>query len=321
MQRRAFLAGVGSVLAGPLAATAQPPAGKVAHVGLLGIESRFVTVFRERLGDLGYEESRNLTIMDRWDEGNDERRLTVLAADLVRLKVDVIVALGSAATRAAKAATATIPVVFTGTPRGIGLTSELARPASNLTGFSVADYGITGKQLQLLKELVPTATHVALLMRPGNAAHEVAVPESLAAAKQLNLRLLVLKAITAEEVERAFTTAVNARVDAIHVYSHDGFGAHGSRIPALARSGRLPSMSYFPSYAESGGLMSYGSSLRGILRRVAGYVDRILKGARPSDLPIEQAAEYDLVINLRTAKELGVQVPPSLRARATRIIE
>jgi ABC-type uncharacterized transport system substrate-binding protein len=324
MQRRAFLAGVGSVLAGPLAATAQQPAGKVSHVGFLGRGERpfIVTDFRVRLRERGYEEGRNITITTRWDEGNDERRLTILAADLVRLKVDVIVAFTMQASLAAKAATTTVPVVFiAGWLRDLGLSSHHTRPASNLTGFTVADDGINGKQLQLLKEMVPTATHVALLMLPGLASHEHALPESLGAAKQLNLRVLVLKATTAEEIERAFTTAVNARVDAINIYDHGNFGTAGERIPALALSRRLPSLSYFGGYANSGGLMSYGMSMRPIPPRMAEYVDRILKGERPSDLPIEQSSLYDLVINLRTAKALGLQVPESLRARATRLIE
>jgi putative ABC transport system substrate-binding protein len=311
------------ISAGPLASA--QPAGTVYHIGVLGSPEAVpgMVSFRQGMQDRGYSDGRNIRYTYRVSDEEYPDRYPAFAAELVRLKVDVIVAVAQKSIHAAKAATATIPIVFmTGEPTAWGLASSLASPGGNLTGLSVAGEGMTAKQLELLKEMVPRATRVAILTEPYstlNKPHDLR--ESEAAADRLGLRLLILEARNAEEIARAFAAAANARVHAMHVYGDDLGFRHRAQIIALAKSRRLPAMYLTPGFVRAGGLMSFGPNLLDAYRRMAGHVDKILKGARPGDLPVEQVLKYDLAINVRTARELRLPVPPSLLLRADHIHE
>jgi putative ABC transport system substrate-binding protein len=310
------------MLVAPHAVPAQPT-GKVHHIGLLGTrEGPSTPAFRQGLRELGYVEGRNLVITYKWSEGKAER-IPVLAAELVSLKVAVIVASGPQAALAAKAATTTIPIVFTvvGDPVRLGLVSSLARPGGNVTGFSsLVPEGFTGKQLELLKEMVPRATRVAILMNPTNPMHR-ASPETVAAAETMGMKLQILEARQPEEIERAFAAAAQGRAEAIHVGGDPMFSVHRARIVELAATHRFPAMYFSTETVRIGGLMSYGPNSSDLLRRTAGHVDKILKSAKPADLPVEQPTKYDLAINVKTAKALGLTVPQSILLRADQILE
>jgi putative ABC transport system substrate-binding protein len=303
-------------------ASAQP-AEKVHHVGALGEregDQRWVA-FRQALRDLGYSEGRNLRITARWSERHRDR-LPALAAELVRQKVDVIVTYFDPATHAAKAATTTIPIVFfAGYPVAAGLVPSLGRPGGNLTGFAGAEWGFTEKQMALLKELVPRATRLAGLLEPASLPDHYYLPEARAAADKLGLQLQLLKASTVEQIDRAFEAASHGRADAMHVYAAPLFSRSLARIATLAKSRRLPVMYINPEFVTAGGLISYAPDLRDVGARMAGTVDKILKGARPADLPVEQPTKYRLFINVTTARELGITVPPSLLLQADQLVE
>jgi putative ABC transport system substrate-binding protein len=332
MDRRAFLGTLG-LLATPLATGAQP-AGTVHHVGYIGwaAEHPVIAAFKQYMQDRGYPEGRNIRFTYRGPlSGRDANTIAAWVDELVRLKVDVLVTLDIPATRAAKAATATVPIVFL-VPDAVemvasGLASSHARPGGNLTGFTIVVPGFTGKQLQLLKEMVPRAKRIGILVSHGSPArlrNESDLRESQAAADGLGIRLQVFNARTVEDIDRFFAsaTAKATRVDAIHVYGDSFLNRYLDRIVALAKTHRLPAMYFWPGMVrQSGGLMSFGPHWLDLHRRVAGVVDKILKGARPADIPVEEPTKHLLTINVRTARELGLTVPPSLLARADEVIE
>jgi putative ABC transport system substrate-binding protein len=321
------LAAVGLSLAiGSTAALAiAQSAGTVHHVGMLGppAESPLMAAFRQGMQDRGYSEVHNIRYTYRSPGANPDADRAAMAIELVRLKVDVIVPYGALFTRAAMAATATVPIVFvTDEPVEHGFVSSLARPGGNLTGLSMTIPGFTEKQLQVLKEMVPRAKRMAILISP-YPRWEAYARESQAAADKLGVRLQVLEARTAEDIDRLFAaaTAKNTGVDAIHVHGTTLINLHRDRIVALAKTRRLPAMYLFPSSVTAGGLMSFGPDFFDLYRRLAGHVDRILKGARPADIPVEDPTKYILAINVRTARELGLTVPQSLLLRADRVVD
>ncbi len=330
VQRRDFLLAVGALLAVPLAAKAQQ-AAKTARIGYLSpnaaaVNPRLVEAFRQGLGDLGYVEGRNLLIEFRSAEGKSER-LPALATELVALKVDVIVSGGGTlAALAAQQATRTLPIVIVavGDPVTSGLVTSLARPGANVTGLSLLFPELVSKCLELLKQAVPGVSRVAVLSQPG------AVPERTekdilkgaeVAARALGMQLQVVEARGAEDFDSAFAQMTNARMGALTVLSTPVFQSERKRLVNLAAKNRLPTVFSFREYVDAGGLISYGPDLADMHRRSATYVDRILKGAKPGDLPVEQPTKFELVINLRTAKQLGLTIPQSVLARADEVIQ
>ncbi len=263
------------------------------RIGVLGLGAQDkpdVDAFRQRLRELGYEEGRNLVIEFRGHEGKYDR-LSALSGELVSLNPDVIVVTGPQPAAAVKAATRTIPIVFAvvADPVGIGLVSSLARPGGNVTGLSTLVHeGFTEKQVQLLREAVPGAVRMAVLMNPANALNRSSLPQTVAAAEKLKLKLQILEARTPGELESAFEAATRGRADAIHVYGDALTIVHRTRIAELAAKARLPAIYLFKENVADGGLMSYGPSRADLLRRSAGYADKILKGAKPGDLPVER---------------------------------
>jgi len=327
VERRAFLGVLtGGLLAAPVAAHAQP-ATKVYRVGLLGgtpttAEPRLWEGFFQELRERGYVEGRNVVFDGRW-YGNHTEQLPTLAAELVRLKVDVIVAGAAPAPEAAHRATSTIPIVmaYHPDPVGVGLVSSLAKPGKNVTGMSVDAPELIGKQLQLLKEAVPGISRVAVLSNPALPSNALVLKEAEVAARSLKVQLQVLQVRTPSDLAPAFSAMTKDRAGGFIVLGGSIFFADRTRIAELAAQSQLPSVYVLKQFAEVGGLMAYGPSIRDSLRRAATYVDRILKGAKPGDLPIEQPTKFELVINLKTAKALGLTVPPSLLARADQVIE
>jgi putative ABC transport system substrate-binding protein len=311
-----------SLILAPLAAEAQP-AGKIARIGILRAGSPpdpYVEAFRQGLRELGYVEGRNISIEYRWTDGKDER-LPGLAADLVRLKVDVIVASASAAL-AAKHATTAIPIVMpvTTDPIGAGLVASLARPGGNVTGLATLTEEMAGKWLELVREALPRVSRVAALWDPATSAGQLRASE--VAARSLGVRLQTLTVRRPDDFGTAFVEAQKHRAEALIVLGSPFFFAHRTRIVELAAQHRLPTMYQARDYVVgSGGLMSYGADFHDLFRRAAGYVDKILKGAKPADLPVEQPTKFELVINLRTAKTLGLTIPRSLLARADQVIK
>ena len=328
MNRRSFLQGPLGLLAAPLVADAQP-AAKRHRIGLLAgsspssPESAHIWAgFFEGLRELGYVEGQNFVIEGRYYGDKIERRPT-LAAELVRLQVDVIVAGAAPAPEAAKTATSTIPIVMANhaDPVGGGLVASLGRPAGNVTGLSLFGPELRGKQLQLLKEVVPGLVSVAVLSDPTNPFQSLELKMVEAAARFLKLRLHVVQARAPSEFGEAFWLATKERAGAVFVLGGSMFTAHRARLVELAAKSRLPAMYTVKEYAEAGGLMSYGVNIRDSFRRAAGYVDKILKGAKPDDLPVEQPVKFAFAINLKTAKALGLKISPSVLLRADQVIE
>jgi len=310
-----------SVLVAPLAAGAQQPE-KVWRIGVLRIGSPGDTsreTFRLALRDLGYVEGRNLVIEDRTADGR-LNRLTGLAAELVHLHVDVIVASGVAGARAAKEATETIPIVMLATdPVGARLVGSLARPGGNITGVATLESELGSKRLERFKEAFPTLTRVAVLYDPTTSA--TVVKEMEDGARQLKVQLQILEVRASEDLDRAFTKATEWRAAALSILASPFFQSQRVRIAKLAIEHRLPSMVPHRTYVEAGGLLSYGPDFRDLNRRISVFVDKILKGAKPADLPIEQPTKFELVINLKTAKALGLTIPQTLLLRADQVIE
>ena len=330
MHRRAFLSTVaGSLLAAPVNALTAQPREKVPRVGYLtagsrsdqGRQRRF-EAFRQGLRELGYVEGQNIAIESRWAEGKEDQYAT-LAADLVRLKVDVIVTVGGAATKAAQQATRAIPVVMSlvNDPLGSGLVSSLARPGGNVTGISLMAPDLVGKQLGVLKEMVPKVSRVALLRNPANPANAPLSREAEAAARALGVRLQTLEARNPQEIESAFAAMTRERAGALVVLTDSIFTNQRRQIAELAAERRLPAVYGNTEHAEAGGLVAYGANFLDLERRAATYVDKILKGAKPADLPVEQSTKFELVINLKTAKTLGLSIPASLLSRADEVIQ
>jgi putative ABC transport system substrate-binding protein len=314
-----------TLLAAPLVAGAQP-AVKVSRIGILGGTSPEVSpVLREffgRLRALGYVEGRNVVIEGRY-YGDRLDQLPALAAELVRLRVDVIVAGAAPAPEAAKRATSSIPIVMAANhpdPVGSGLVAGFARPGGNVTGMALLLSELRGKQLQLLKEAVPGLSRVAVLSDPSNPLHAQELKDVEVAARVLKVRVRVVEARAPSEFAEAFSVATRERAGALMVLAGSMFFTHRARLAELAAQSRLPALGV-RQFVEAGGLMAYGVDVGASFRRAADYVDRILKGAKPSDLPVEQPTKFELVINLRTAKTLGLTIPPAVLARADEVIQ
>jgi putative ABC transport system substrate-binding protein len=329
MNRRTFLCGLTlGTLAAPLAGEAQQP-GKVWRIGYLGSGSASVfpfalDAFRQQLRLLGYVEGQNLAIEYRWAADRDDQ-LPSLAADLVRVKVDVIVVEGhTPAIQAAKNATRTIPIVMgvSGDPVRTGLVASLARPGSNVTGLSIQSADLAAKRLELLREAVPTLARVAVLWNPANPPKILEWKETQIAARALGLKLESLEVRGPTDFDGIFKGVTNRQgTDALIAFSDGLINGHRRQIIEFAARSRLPAMYTFRHYVEDGGLIAYGPSFTDMFRRAAIYVDKLLKGAKPADLPVEQATKFDLVINLKTAKALGLTIPRSLLLRADQVIE
>ena len=305
------------------AADAQAPA-KAVRIGFLAPVSHTEreAVFRDALSKLGYVEGRNLTIEYRSADGNFER-LPGLAAELARLKVDVIVAVVTQAALAAKAATSTIPIVFVAVadPVGSALVTSLARPGGNVTGNSIAAVDVVGKQLELLRELLPGVSRVAALWNPTNTVFAgQQLKEAKAAAARLGIELQIVEADKPEALENAFQKIAASRHGAVLVLGDPMFGAHADRIARLALERRLPTVGNLGASAEAGIVIAYGANFEEMYRRAAVYVDRVLKGAKPADLPVERPTRFELIVNARTAKALGITIPPALATRADRVV-
>ena len=324
-RRRFLLTSLAGALGAPLRAEAQ--AGKVYRIGILETRSAVLNAtnldaFRQALRGLGYTEGQNLEITYRSSDGRDER-FPVLAGELVRLKMDVILTRGTPAALAAKSATRTIPVVMasSGDPVGSGLVASLGRPGGSVTGLSSYDVEIHAKRLDLLKEVRPRLKRVAGLFNMGNPVLPLAWKEVQQAAGSLGIQAQLLDVRRPEDLPRAFDVAAKERAEAL-IVGLDGLTQGNLRLIAeLATKNRLPSIYATREYAELGGLITYGVSDRHQYQRAATFVDKILKGATPGDLPIEQPTEFELVINRKTAKALGLAIPPSLLARADQVLE
>src|SRR5712692_1804545 len=323
MDRRAFLGILaGGLLAAPLAAEAQP-AGKPYRVGVLSGGSAaanpVIRAFQEGLQALGWVEGRNIAIESRFADGHMER-LAGLAVELVRLEVQVIVAGPSTVAQAACQATATIPIVMVGVgdPVKLGFIKSLSHPGGNMTGLASLLPELGAKSLQLLAELVPGLNRVAVLLNPDNPLHEVKDAE--AAAKLVGLQIVTVRARTPEEFPMAFGAIVKAQAGAVDIWGDPVFSRHRVALLDLAMKSRLPTMFRGRPDVVAGGLVAYGPDFVDLYRRAARYVDKILKGAKPADLPVEQPTKLELVINLKTAKALGLTIPPSLLLRADEVI-
>jgi putative ABC transport system substrate-binding protein len=330
IDRRTFIATLtGGLLTAPLAAEAQQ-AAKVIRIGWLGQAApapevlRIVDAFRGGLRELGYVDGRNFILEDRWAHGNVER-LADLAADLVRSKVDFIIVASAPGTAAAKQATSTIPIVMVSggvDPVAQGFVASLARPGGNVTGlvlFPGAE--VAGKYLEIFKEAVSRLSQIAVLWNPGNQGHSVLLMEMQRLTPVLRLRLHRVEARTPDDFESAFSGMTRAGADGLVVLGDPNTFLHRKRLADLALSRRLPSMHTLTEAVEAGGLIGYSPNFEHAARRAATYVDRIVKGAKPGDLPIEQPTKFELVVNLKTAKALGLTIPPSLLQRADQVIE
>jgi len=314
---------VGLALASIDLAEAQQPK-KVARIGFLTSSTasfnlpRF-NAFREGLHDLGYVEGQNITIEYRFAEGK-LGRLPDLAVELVRLKVDLIIATADAAVRAAKQASKTIPIVFVGVsdPVGEGFVTSLAQPGGNTTGLSILQAELSGKRLELLKEAFPQISRLAILFPSGS---EKSMNEQKLAAQVLGIRLVLLPVRRLDDIEAAFTTVIKEGAHALLTNPSPRFASARERIVDFAVKNRLPAMYYGPEFVDAGGLMSYGPSYTDMHRRAATYVDKILKGKKPADLPVEQPTKFEFVINLKTAKQIGLTIPPNVLARADKVIK
>jgi putative tryptophan/tyrosine transport system substrate-binding protein len=326
MDRRTFLASTGAVLlVAPLAAEAQT-AGKVYNLGYLGLGSSFAgpsrTAFYQGLQEHGWIEGQNFALTTRFAQFKSER-LPELVAELVQRKVDVIVVSTAEGALAAKHGTSTIPIVAVDPADAvaIGLVASLARPGGNVTGLSYLGTELIAKQMELLKEAVPNLSRVAALSNPANPTHAPRLRAANIAAQGLRVSLELIEARTPSELNKAFATMMRARVGGVLVLTDPMFNVEARRLAQLAATSRLPAMYGFRTWVDAGGLMGYGPNLPDLYRRAAAYVDKILKGAKPGDLPIEQPTKFELVINLKTAKALGLTIPPSLLGRADEVIQ
>jgi putative tryptophan/tyrosine transport system substrate-binding protein len=328
MRRRDFLTllgGAAASVAWPLAARAQPP-GKVARLGFLRLGSASanahrVEALRTGLRDLGYVEGQNLVIEFRWAATVDQ--LSEMAAELVRMPVDLIFATSSTEVGPVRHVTKTIPIVFAthADPVGLGHVASLARPGGNLTGLADMQPDLAAKRLELLKEVVPHATRFGVFWSPTAPSHAPVLQAVEVAGAQLGVALHPVAVHTVEDFDGAFATMARERVGGVFVLGSALTYAHRAHLVELALQHRLPTMASNPGYAQAGGLMSYGSDLVNLTRRAATYIDKILKGAKPADLPVEQASKYELVINLKTAKALGLTISPVLLFQATEVIQ
>jgi putative ABC transport system substrate-binding protein len=324
MKKKNLLVVLASVVLLSIQPTAAQQPKKVPRIGFQSAASPSanaarIEAFRQGLRDLGYVEGKNIVIEWRYAEGKLDR-LSEFAAEWVRLKVDVIVTAAPSSTRAAKEATSTIPIVmaFDSDPVGNGFVASLARPGGNITGLSALSPEISGKQLELLKEIVPRLSHVAVLRTRPDA--QVSKEMELAAGA-LRVKLQYLDVLDPKDIETAFQTAGKGHADAVLVLASPILESHRKQIADLAAKSRLPTIYHVPEFVEAGGLMSYGVSFIDLYRRAAAYVDKILKGAKPADLPVEQPQKFELIINLKAAKQIGLTIPPNVLARADKVIK
>jgi putative ABC transport system substrate-binding protein len=320
--RRALIAALGGAAVWPISAHAQKPA-RLPTIGFLGAGtpsswSNWTSTFVQRLRELGWVDGATVAIEYRWAEGRDERAVEI-AAEFVRLKVDVILTVGGAA---AKQATSTIPIVLaiSADPVGTGMVASLARPGGNLTGFSIQSTDLAGKRVELLREIFPGLRRLAILADPENRTALLEMGEVQAATRRLGIETIPLKIQRADDIAPAIET-LNGRAEALYVHASPLANANRVRINALAQGARLPTMHGFREYVDAGGMVSYGPNTADLFKRAAEYVDKILRGAMPANLPVEQPTKFELVINLKISKALGVEIPPTLLARADEVIE
>jgi len=326
LARGAVLLALVSLLALPLGTQAQQPV-KVYRIGWLSVQSSSVfqpqlKAFRQKLHELGYTEGRNLVIEYRWADGRYER-LSAMAMELVRLKVDLIITPdGTPPSLAAKSATRTISIVFfAGDAVESGLVASLGRPGGNLTGISGLPAGLDAKRLEILKQAMPAATRVGILWNPENLTGVPQRNRMALAAEALQVQPRMLEARSPSEIDNAFTVAARERLDAVLVLADPMLTSQRKRIVELAVRARLPLVAYFRNFAEAGALVSYGPNTIEIFGQLAVYVDKIVKGAKPADLPVEEPTKYELTINLKTAKALGLTIPQPLVGRADALIQ
>jgi putative ABC transport system substrate-binding protein len=331
MQRRDFIRLFGGAAAAPwilrpLAARTQESA-KVRRIGFLGnstaaLETNLIGPFREGLRALGYEEGRNIVIEYRWAEGN-YARFPALVADLLALNLEVLVTAGTPASLAIKKATTSVPVVMiaVGDPVGTGLVPTLARPGGNLTGLSSIAPDLEGKRMELLREILPNLSQVGLFTNSVNPFHTLSVAQARAAAQALGIKLQLLDVRASEDLDAAFAAILKERPGALLILADRVFLHNRARMMDFATQQRLPNVNAYRELVEAGGLMSFGPSYEDMHRRAAIYVDKILKGAKPAELPIEQPTKFTLILNLKAAKAIGVDVPPILLARADEVID
>ena len=289
--------------------------------GSVEIDKSLLAALQQGLRELGYLEGKNILIEQRYAAGQSDK-LPELAAEFVRVKADVIVVTGDPAAHAAKKATAAIPIVIVTSPDpvGTGLIASLAHPGGNVTGLSDFHGGVVTKRLELLKDVAPLASRIAVLLNPANPSNPIQLKDIQAAAPAFRVTLISLEVKGPDDIDPAFTTIVKQRLGAVLVLGDRLFATHQSQIIKLAVKNRLPTIYSQSLYVEAGGLMSYGANFTDQYRRVAIYVDKILKGAKPADLPVEQPKKFELVINLKTAKQIGLTIPPNVLARADRVI-
>lgn len=327
MSRREMIAAALALCAVPIAAWAQP-AGKVWRLGFLSSRPRPVSVEADYIGgfvrglrERGYVEGKHVVIEWRF-AGGDSERLDAFAAELVRMKVDVILAAGSPAARAAQRATSTLPIVMAGVgdPVGTRFVATLSRPGGNITGASNLAVDVSAKTLEFLAAVVPKLSRVAMILNPTNPIDPIALRQLQAAAVSARVSVSPFEAVSASQIDAAFPALARERVDALVVAPDPFFVSQARQFAELAKRHRLPTMFSFQPHVEAGGLMSYGENNAESYRRAAPYVDRILKGARPADLPVEQPTRLELVINLKTARALGISLPPALLLRADELI-
>ena len=325
MKRREFITLLGGAAAWPLPAHTQQ-AGKLPTIGFLGaatasVAGQWFAAFVQRLHELGWMEGRNIAIEVRWAEGRSERYAEI-AAEFARLNVDVIVTIGTPASLAAKQATSVVPIVFVAAsdPVGTGLVASLARPGGNVTGLSNQQADLAGKRVELLREVVPALRQLAIMANVDNSASVLEMREVQTAARTIGLEVAILEVRQAEDIANGFEL-LKSRADALYVVSDPLLGSNRVRINTLALGMRLPTLHAFREYVDAGGLMSYGPNFPHLFRRAGDHVDKILRGAKPADIPVEQPTKFDLIINLTTAKALGLTVPATLLARADEVIE
>jgi putative ABC transport system substrate-binding protein len=327
VQRRDFLIAAGALLAAPLAAEAQQPA-KLPRIGYLmfnsAVTGRHVLIaFRQTMRELGWIDGQNIVIETRFADG-EVNRLPALAGELLLLNVDLIVAGSSAVTRASKSATTTVPIVMLASADAVGegFVASLAHPGGNITGMTfLAGPEIAGKQLELLREIAPADSRVAVLMNPRNGSHAAFAAELKTAARKLGAQMQPVRAASPNQLEDAFAAMAKERAAALLVLTDAMFFGQRQRIADLARSGAVPTMYSQREFVDVGGLISYGPSLIDMTRRAAKHVDKILRGAKPNDVPIEQPTKFELEINMKTAKALGLTIPQSLLSRADEVIQ
>jgi len=325
MRRRDFMAGLGIAAALPMLARAQQPS-RVPTIGFLGAASReiagpWVSAFVKRLHELGWDEGRNVTIEYRWAEASSQRYREI-ATELSSRKVDVIVTWASAPTLAAKRATTTIPIVFAAQmdPVGAGVVASLARPGGNVTGMSIQQTDTAGKRIELLREVVPKLARLAVMANSAAPGAMIEMREVVTKARSLGLEATAIEVGQADEVFSAIES-LKGRADALYVATDPLIFSNRVRISAMAQAQRLPTIFGGREYPEAGALMSYGPNWAELFRHAAEQVDKILRGTKPADIPVEQPTKFDLIVNLKTAKAIGLELPPSLLARADEVIE